>query len=290
MAAEGVTEKRLILRGVFAGAVAGLLAFAFARVFAEPQIQQAINYESARDSAQAVLDKAAGIATPAAGPDIFSRTIQADVGIGVGMILFGVAMGALFAVAYAICLGRIGRLRPRSLALLVAAGGFLGFYLVPFLKYPANPPSIGHEGTIRARSELYVLMVVCSLVFLLGAVWLGRRLSARLGNWNAALLAGAAFVLAIGVVMLILPPLGHLGYNRATFGAFATETPQPLRNAQGTIVFPGFPADVLFSFRLYSVGAQLILWSAIGLIFAPMADRLLTPARAVRSDGALVRA
>jgi hypothetical protein len=34
---------------------------------------------------------------------------------------------------------------------------------------------------------------------------------------------------------------------------------------------------VLFSFRLYSIAAQAILWGAIGLIFAPLADRLLAP-------------
>jgi predicted cobalt transporter CbtA len=137
-------EKKLILRGILAGAAAGLLAFLFARIFAEPQISKAIDYESGRDAAQAALDKAAGLPAAAADPDLFSRTVQADVGIGAGMIVFGMAMGALFAVAYAVCLGRVGALRARSLALLVAGGGFLGMYLVPFLKYPANPPAIGH--------------------------------------------------------------------------------------------------------------------------------------------------
>ena len=60
-------------------------------------------------------------------------------------------MGALFAVSYALCLGRVGNLRPRTLALLVAAGGFVAIYLVPYIKYPANPPSIGHPETIRQR-------------------------------------------------------------------------------------------------------------------------------------------
>jgi len=270
-------EKRLIARGAMAGAIAGLLAFLFARIFAEPQIQKAIDYESARDAAQDLLDKAAGLATPPEGPDIFSRTIQANVGIGVGMIAFGVAMGALFAVAYAICLGRVGRLRPRSISLLVAAGGFLGVYLVPFVKYPANPPSIGHSETIRERGGLYLLMVVCSVVLLIAAVWLGQRLRPRFGNWNASLLAGAAFIVVIGIVMLLLPSLGHLSYNKEHFGNFATETPQPLTNSNGDIVFPGFPADTLFDFRFYSVAAQLILWTAIGLIFAPLAERLLEP-------------
>jgi hypothetical protein len=272
-------EKKLILRGILAGAVAGLLAFVFARIFAEPQIAKAIDYESGRDAAQSALDKAAGLPVEAADPDLFSRTIQANVGIGVGMIFFGMAMGALFAVAYTVCLGRTGGLRARNLALLVAGGGFLGMYLVPFLKYPANPPAIGHEETIQQRSALYLIMIVCSVAFLAGAVYLGKRLQARFGNWNATLLAGAAFVVAIGIVMLLLPQLGHLSYNKANFGNQATETPLPLKDDKGNIVYPGFPADVLFNFRFYSVAAQLILWAALGLIFGPLAERLLNPAR-----------
>ncbi|HEX5406226.1 MAG TPA: CbtA family protein [Pseudonocardiaceae bacterium] len=275
-------EKKLILRGVLVGALAGLLAFVFARIFAEPQIQAAINYESGRDAAQALLDKAAGVPPEAAGPDIFSRTIQANVGIGVGMVFFGIAMGALFAVAYSVCLGRVGRIRPRNLALLVAAGGFLGFYLVPFIKYPADPPSVGHMESIAPRGFTYLVMVACSIGFLAGAVALGKRLRARFGNWNAALLAGAGFVVAIGIVMALLPQLGHLAVNVQEYGVRPTETPLPLRNAAGTIVYPGFPADTLSSFRLYSVAAQLILWAAIGLVFAPLAERLLTPTSRVQ--------
>ena len=271
-------EKRLILRGILAGAVAGLLAFVFARIFAEPQIAKAIDYENGRDAAQAAIDKAAGLPVDPAGPDLFSRTVQADVGIGVGLILFGMAMGAIFAVVYAVCLGRVGNLRPRSLALLVAAGGFLGFYLVPFLKYPANPPAIGHEETIRARTGLYLIMVVCSITLLAVAVWLGQRLKERFGNWNATLIAVGAFAVAIGIVMALLPQLGHLTTNRREFGNQATETPLPLRDSKGVIVYPGFPADVLFTFRCYSVAAQLLLWSAIALVFAPLAERVLSPA------------
>ncbi|HEX4722190.1 MAG TPA: CbtA family protein [Pseudonocardiaceae bacterium] len=265
-------ERKLIGRG----ALAGLLAFVFARIFAEPQIQAAIDYESGRDAVRATLDKAAGLPVEPPGSDIFSRTVQANVGIGVGMLFFGIAMGALFAVVYTVCLGRVGKLRARGLALLVAGGGFLGVHLVPFLKYPANPPSIGHPGTIGARGTLYVAMVVCSLAFLGGAVWLGRRLRARFGNWNATLVAGAAFVVLIGIVMVVLPPLGHLAANVREYGVTPTETPPPLRDASGTIVYPGFPADTLFLFRLYSVAAQLVLWATIALVFAPLADRLLT--------------
>jgi len=117
-------------------------------------------------------------------------------------------------------------------------------------------------------------MVGCSILFLILAVWLGQRLKARFGNWNASLLAGGAFIVAIGVVMLILPSFGHLAAN-ASYGNQATETPLPLTDSNGTIVYPGFPADVLFSFRLYSIATQLVLWAAIGLVFGPLAARLL---------------
>ena len=207
--------------------------------------------------------------------DPFSRAVQGNLGIGVALILFGAAMGALFAVAYAVCLGRSGRLRPRTLALLVAGGGFLGLFLVPFLKYPANPPAIGHEDTIRQRSGLYLLMVAASVLLLVLSAWLGKRLRPRLGTWYATLIAGAVFVAAIGVVMLLLPSFGELAANREYHAA--TETPGPLTDPSGRIVFPGFPADVLFGFRLYSIGAQLVLWAGIGLVFAPLAERLLAP-------------
>jgi len=266
-------EKRIIWRGLLAGAAGGLLAFLFARVFAEPQVQSAIDYEDGRDHAQEALNSAAGIAPHEHG-EVFSRAVQANAGIGVGMILFGVAMGLLFAVAYAICLGRTGRLRPRTLSLLVAGGGFLGIYLVPFVKYPANPPAIGDDDTIRQRSSSYLLMVVASILILGLTVWLGRRLRARFGNWNATLLAGGVFVVTTAIVMLALPRVA--------------ETPQPLTDATGRIVFPGFPADVLFQFRLYSVGAQLLLWGVLGLVFAPLADRVVRPA--MRTPEPLVRA
>jgi hypothetical protein len=96
---------------------------------------------------------------------------------------------------------------------------------------------------------------------------------------TATLSSAGAFVIAIGIVMLIMASLGHLSVNVSEYGSFATETPQPLKDHSGTIVYPGFPADdrYLFRnlFRLYSMGAQVILWATIGLCFAPMANRLL---------------
>ena len=162
--------KSLVLRGAGAGAAGGLAAFVVARLAAEPLIGQAIDYEDGRDDAADALARAAGQAPEAAGPDIFSRGVQSTIGVGVGTVALGIGLGLLVALAFALCHGRLGRVGPRALALLVAIGGFVTLYLVPFLKYPANPPSVGHENTISDRSGLYLLMVLLSVVVAVAAV------------------------------------------------------------------------------------------------------------------------
>jgi hypothetical protein len=266
--------RALVLRGAGVGALAGLLAFVFARIFAEPVIQAAIDYESGRDEAKAALAAAAGQPPENADPDIFSRAVQANLGIGIGMIAFGLAIGLFFAVAYCMAYGRTGDVRPRQLSLLVALFGFLTLFLVPFVKYPANPPAIGNPDTIGDRGGLWLLMVVASVIFAIVAVWAGQKLQPRFGTWNATLLAGAGFVVVMGVLMAVLPALGQLSANVEVSGSLLTETPQPLKDAAGAILYPGFDADLLYRFRLYSVGAQIILWGVLGLGFAPLAEKV----------------
>jgi predicted cobalt transporter CbtA len=270
--------RALVLRAALVGALGGLVAFVFARIFAEPLIQQAIDYESARGEVEEALARAAGEPVEAEGPELFSRAIQGNLGIGVGMVFFGLAVGLFFGVAYCLTYGRFGNVRARQMSLLVALSGFLALYLVPFAKYPANPPAVGNSDTIAQRAGLYAVMVIACVVFGIAALWVGRRLQARFGTWNAVLLAGLGFVIVIGVVMALLPPLGSLTANADTTGPLLTETPQPLKDPSGAIVFPGFDPDLLYWFRFYSVCAQVLLWGVIGVGFAPLAERVLNKA------------
>ncbi|SNQ46221.1 putative cobalt transporter subunit (CbtA) [Frankia canadensis] len=276
-------EFRYIYRGLGVGLLGGLLAFVFARIFAEPFIQDAIDYEAGRDAAQESLNAAAshgGHSHGAEAAEVFSRSVQRNVGIGVGMAIFGLAMGGLFVVAYLIVSRRYPGLRPRVLAALLAAAGFVSLYLIPFAKYPANPPAVGHEETIGERSVLYLAMIAISVISMVLAVLAARWLAGRVGGWNASLLGALVFLVLVGIAMGLLPALGHLGINKAEYGNVATETPQPLRAPDGTIVYPGFPADLLFRFRFYSVISQLVLWATLALGFGALAERLAaSPAR-----------
>jgi Probable cobalt transporter subunit (CbtA) len=285
-------EIRIVLRGALSGAIAGILGFAFARVFAEPVINKAIDYESGRDDILAALNKAAGRVVAPDGPEIFSRTIQSTIGIATGIIAFSAATGALVAVAYVVLHGRCN-VRPRNLVWLIAGFGFLGVYLLPFVKYPANPPAIGHTFTSVTRGHLYLTMVACSLILLGLAVYLARKLAPRFGVTGAVVISAVAFLVVYGVLIGLLPSLGNLPANVAASNQFgyaraATETPQPIVNIlstpltvngkviqPGQIVYPGFDPDVLWKFRWYSIINQALIWLTVALILGALVERFL---------------
>lgn len=248
-------EKRLIGRGLLAGAIGAALAFAFARLCAEPVIGRAIAFEDGRADAE----NAHGVHEH--GAELFTRGVQSGAGLGFGVLIFGVAVGALFAVLFCVVYARSESAAPQRLSWSLGAGAFVAGYLVPFVKYPPNPPAVGQSDTIETRTGWYLVLLVTSVALAVGAAWLRRRLTARHGATNATLLAAAAYLVAVAAVAVLLPTVD--------------ETPEPLRDPAGAIVYPGFPADVLYEFRLVSLAAQAILWAAIALVFGALAARLL---------------
>jgi hypothetical protein len=236
------------------GACAGVLAFVFARIFGEPQVQHAIDFE--HDLARLHHEPAEA--------ELVSRGMQRSLGLLTGTLFLGIALGGIFSLTYAWAYGRMGNMSPRLTSLVLAAAAFLTIVLVPFTKYPANPPTIGNPDTISKRTALYFLMIAISILAAIAARRIWRAGITRLGAWNAALVAAAAFLVVIGAAELVLPRI-H-------------ETP------------PGFPADVLYRFRLASLGINLTLWTTIGLGFGAAAQRLLAPGarRASEPDTAAV--
>ncbi len=248
-------EKRLIGRGVLAGALGAVLAFAFARLCAEPVIGRAIAFEDGRTDAE----NAHGVHEH--GAELFSRGVQSNAGLGFGVLIFGVAMGALFGVLFCVIAARATNVGAHALSLTLAAAAFVAVCLVPFVKYPPNPPAVGQADTIGARTGWYLVLLLASVVLAIAAVWLAPGLTARYGAWHGRLLAAGAYVAAVAVVMVLLPNVD--------------ETPGPLRDAAGAISYPGFPAEVLYEFRLLSLATQLVLWVTIGVAFATLAGRLI---------------
>lgn len=258
----------LLLRGMLVGAAAALLAFGFARAFGEPQIERAIAFEKQMSHVESnhahdghVHDGHADDAKENDDePELVSRATQSGLGLLVGILVYGAAIGGLFSLVFAFVNGRVGDLGVRATAALLAVGAFVALVLVPALKYPANPPAVGNPDTIGSRTALFFAMLAISVACLAAAVTLARRLWARHGGWTAALVAATAFVVVIAVVMALLPAVDE--------------------------VPPDFSASVLWRFRIASLGMQLVLWTTIGLVFGFLTERADAPRSSRRSGAA----
>jgi predicted cobalt transporter CbtA len=250
--------RTLLVRGMLVGIVAGLLSFGFLKIYGEPQVDRAIAFETQMDEAKAAAEKAKGMAKGMAmsdeEPELVGRPVQAGIGLFTAVVVYSAAFGGLFGLAFAFAYGRVpSRLSPQSLSALLAAAGFVAIYLVPNLKYPANPPSVGDPETINMRTALYFIMIAISLAAMVGSAALKGLLVARFGRWNANLLVAACYIVIVVIAGLLLPVVN--------------EVPE------------GFPAVVLWKFRIASLGAQVIMWATLGLLFGALTERAMDRGR-----------
>ncbi|GAA0444740.1 membrane protein [Acrocarpospora corrugata] len=219
--------RTLFVRGLLAGIIAGLAAGAFAFLFGEPHI----------DSAIALEEAAAHTHTEA---PLVSRGGQVG-GLFLATALYGAALGGLFGLAFALVRGRTGPRSGTALSVALAAAGFVGVVLVPFVKYPANPPAVGDPATIGSRTSLYLVLVLIGLLAVAAAAVAYRLFEVNGGpvRWLAA---GLGFLVPVGAAWGLLPTV--------------SEVPE------------GFPADLLWNFRVSSLGTQVVLWGVLGVSYA----------------------
>jgi len=81
----------------------------------------------------------------------------------------------------------------RTTAILLAAAAFVTIYVVPSLKYPANPPSVGIAETIGYRTQLFFAMIAITMAAMIIAVMVAKNMVAMYGPWNATLIGGGVF-------------------------------------------------------------------------------------------------
>jgi predicted cobalt transporter CbtA len=234
---ESSLTRSLLIRGMIVGVLAGLLVFISAHWLGEPQVDRAIAFETTADQARG----------EASDPEIFSRHIQKTAGLLTGTVIFGTALGGIFGIVFAFAYGRIGPTRPRALSAFLAVLGFVAISFVPSLKYPANPPSVGSPATIGVRTAAFFLMILISVIAMILSTQVSRYTIRRFGNWNGGLSAAAFFVVLVSTAAYFLPAINE--------------------------VPTGFPADLLWRFRLAAWVLQVVLWSSIGLLFGWLTER-----------------
>lgn len=196
---NSTTVRNLLVRGMLAGLAAGVLALVIAYWLGEPNVDSAIGFEGAH-AGHSHGDEV----------ELVSRSLQSTAGLATGVLVYGVSFGGIAALAYCFALGRVGRFGPRATALLLSGCALLAVYVVPFLKYPANPPAVGNGDTIGKRTTLYFLMMVLSVLLAVAATILGKRLAPRIGTWYATVVAVLAFAVVIGLAYAFLPVINEV--------------------------------------------------------------------------------
>ncbi len=258
-----MNARTFLVRGLLAGLLAGIATFVVALTVGEPPIDSAIALESSAAVAAPaghVLTSDAGWAEPtglvggrtahAHGGEHdeggISRTTQKTWGLATGTIAIGVALGGIVSLVAAAVAGRMGRLSLVGSTALVTAVGFVAYSLVPFLKYPAAPPAVGSGDTIGERTAYYFAFALVSLLAMVAAVALGRRLAGSRGAWAGVVGAGAFYVAVMALTAVVMPAVNELG---------------------------SFPADVLWQFRVSSLLTLATLWAVLGVALTWLLDR-----------------
>ncbi len=239
-------------RGLLAGLLAGLFAALFVFVIAEPVIDRAIALEGQHSHETAVVtatttDTAAAADAPHEHATEVSRDTQRRVGAPLGFTLVGAAFGVFFALLYA-ALGRFVSTRDTWQRTLALAGAALtAMVVVPFIRYPANPPGVGDPDTFDQRTRLYLAAVLLGVVAVTMAWCLLREL-ARRGMPQPArhIVVAVAFVTLVAAGYAVLP--------------------------DNTDAVP-VPATLLWDFRLRSIATQFILWGALAAGFGLLTER-----------------
>lgn len=219
-------------RGMAAGLLAGILAGVFAFFVGEPIMDRAIHLEEA--------------ASAAGHEEIFGRATQ-KLGLFFVTGLFGVTVGGIFGLVFAYFRDRLVVETDWMRSISLSAAIFAGAFLIPFLKYPANPPGIGDAATIGDRTIAYYTMVGLALVAFLVAWMVAKVLRERKVPAPARHLAvGLGLTATVTAMFLALPA-----------------APNP-----GSV-----PAGLLWDFRLSSLGTQVVFWTGLGVLFGLLSER-----------------
>lgn len=243
---------RYLLLGMIAGLIAGVLAFGVGKVWGEPPIAAAIAIEASVGTSAEAEHSHAETGTEPAGHShshddedaLVTRATQAGLGLLTGMVVFGAGLGGAFGLAFALIAGRFSQLTAQGTAAVMALTGYIAVVLVPQMKYPANPPAVGHGETIGLRTQLFFGMLVLSVIAMVIAVAVAR--SGR-DRWQSGILGGLVYLVLIGVAAYVLPTINEVPAS--------------------------FPGDVLWQFRTISIGTAGVLWAALGLLFGWLVQR-----------------
>ena len=223
----------VLISGAFAGLVHGTVNFAIV----EPYLDQAIGIEN-----QNLFESGEEEDTPEFWVEYEGYRVWQKSGQILAGVILGTSIGSLFGIVFALSRNSLPGNNDVKKALVLSGIMWLTLYLIPFLKYPANPPTVGDGETVVLRAILYLSFIAISGIGAIGFYKLSKKFEK-----NKKLVALIGYAGFISLVFFVMP-----------------ENPDEVTA----------PMDLVNEFRLMSVLGVTSFWVSIGLILGIFWNRL----------------
>jgi predicted cobalt transporter CbtA len=227
-----------IIITLFSGAIAGIVLGLINQAIVEPFIDKAISIETQRH-----IVRGESVDTTQQS----QYRIWQKGGEVVAAAMYGISLSALFGIVFVYSRHSLPGFNNKRKALFLAAIMFFVIFLIPALKYPANPPAVGNPATIYYREILYVGFIAVSGFSSLALALSYKRLQTHFPEKKA--------------IWLIVP----LIYAVIMISAYIAFPPNPDKVT--------IPADLIISFRVASVSTIGIFWGVLGIIMGLLWDK-----------------
>ena len=181
----------VLLSGCFAGIIYGGLNL----VIVEPYLDKAINIEN-----QNLFSAGEEIDGPQFWVEYYEYRSWQKGGEMLAGAIFGISVGSLFGIVYALSKKSLPSKNNIGKTLILAGLMWFTLFVIPFLKYPANPPTVGESETVVLRGILYITLIVISGLMAIGFYQIFKRLK----NKNRVL-AIIGYAILMSIVFFMMP-------------------------------------------------------------------------------------
>jgi len=145
----------------------------------------------------------------------------------------GTSVGALFGIVFALSKNSLPGNNTVKKSLILAGIMWFTMYLIPFLKYPANPPTVGDGETVVLRAFLYLSLIAISGLGALAFYKLSKKFK------NNKIIPIIGYGIFISIVFFLMP-----------------ENPDEITA----------PMNLVNEFRLTSVLGVSSFWISVGIV------------------------
>jgi len=117
--------------------------------------------------------------------------------------ILGMSIGALFGIVFAYSRNSLPKGHTLKKTFVLAAIMWLTIFIIPFLKYPANPPTVGDVDTVVLRSILYLSFIAISGFSAVGFFILYKKLQNK--KKGLVFVGYAVFITTVFFIMPVNP-------------------------------------------------------------------------------------